>query len=117
MFFLSWLTARRSGTASVCLITLTDSPARQFFCEAAVIKGRGVIFVSCVCLLWRLPVRMDWSTRRVVDLMEMILMSAGTLSPTSVHTDRDALRYSCRLVPLTGPRRPECGATTGRLRD
>lgn len=29
-----------------------------------------------------LPVRMDWSTRRVVDLMEIILMSAGTLSPT-----------------------------------
>lgn len=82
MFFLSWLTARGSGTASVCLITLTDSPGRQFFCEAAVIKGRGVILVSCVCLLWRLPVRMDWSTRRVVDLMEMILMSAGTLSPT-----------------------------------
>lgn len=27
MFFLSWLTARGSGTASVCLITLTDSPA------------------------------------------------------------------------------------------
>ncbi|TNN83410.1 hypothetical protein EYF80_006391 [Liparis tanakae] len=26
MFFLSWLTARASGTASVCLITLTDSP-------------------------------------------------------------------------------------------
>lgn len=25
---------------------------------------------------------MDWSTRRVVDLMETILMSAGTLSPT-----------------------------------
>lgn len=32
-----------------------------------------------------IPVRMDWSTRRVVDLMEMILISAGTLSPTSVH--------------------------------
>lgn len=29
-----------------------------------------------------LPVRMDWSTRRVVDLIETILMSAGTLSPT-----------------------------------
>lgn len=26
MFFLSWLTALRSGTDSVCLITLTDSP-------------------------------------------------------------------------------------------
>ncbi len=31
MFFLSWLTARRSGTASVCLITLTDSPVRHKF--------------------------------------------------------------------------------------
>lgn len=29
-----------------------------------------------------LPVRIDWSTRRVVDFMEVILMSAGTLSPT-----------------------------------
>lgn len=27
MFFLSWLTARGSGTGSVCLITETDSPA------------------------------------------------------------------------------------------
>ena len=26
MFFLSWLTARGSGTGSVCLITDTDSP-------------------------------------------------------------------------------------------
>lgn len=26
MFFLSWLTALGSGTDSVCLITLTDSP-------------------------------------------------------------------------------------------
>lgn len=25
---------------------------------------------------------MDWSTRRVVDFMEVTLMSAGTLSPT-----------------------------------
>lgn len=31
IFFLSWLTARGSGTASVCLITETDSPAGQFF--------------------------------------------------------------------------------------
>lgn len=30
-----------------------------------------------------LPVRMDWSTLRVVDLMEQIRMSAGTLSPTA----------------------------------
>lgn len=29
-----------------------------------------------------LPVRMDWSTLRVVDLIEQIRMSAGTLSPT-----------------------------------
>lgn len=53
MFFLSWLTARGSGTGSVCLITDTDS-----------------------------PVRMDWSTLRVVERMEVSLMSAGTLSPT-----------------------------------
>ena len=29
-----------------------------------------------------LPVRIDWSTRRVVDLMHTSLISAGTLSPT-----------------------------------
>lgn len=29
MFFLSWLTALRSGTDSVCLITLTDSPENK----------------------------------------------------------------------------------------
>ena len=29
-----------------------------------------------------LPVRMDWSTLSVVDLMEERRMSAGTLSPT-----------------------------------
>lgn len=28
MFFLSWLTARGSGTGSVCLMTETDSPAK-----------------------------------------------------------------------------------------
>lgn len=30
-----------------------------------------------------IPVRMDWSTRRVVDFIEVTLMSAGTLSPTN----------------------------------
>lgn len=54
MFFLSWFTARGSGTGSVCLSTETDS-----------------------------PVKMDWSTLRVVDRMEVSLMSAGTLSPTA----------------------------------
>lgn len=34
------------------------------------------------CEIHCLPVRMDWSTLRVVDLMEVSLMSAGTLSPT-----------------------------------
>lgn len=61
--------------------------------------------------------RMDWSTRRVVDLMEMILMSAGTLSPTSVHTDRNRLSYSCRIVTLTDPQQPERSATGGWLRE
>lgn len=55
MFFLSWLTARGSGTGSVCFSTDTDS-----------------------------PVRIDWSTLRVVERMEASLMSAGTLSPTVV---------------------------------
>lgn len=58
MFFLSWLTARGSGTGSVCLSTDTDS-----------------------------PVRMDWSTLRVVERMEVSLMSAGTLSPTVVKNE------------------------------
>ena len=53
MFFLSWLTARGSGTGSVCFSTDTDS-----------------------------PVKMDWSTRSVVERMEVRRMSAGTLSPT-----------------------------------
>lgn len=30
-----------------------------------------------------LPVRIDWSTLSVVDLMEVNLISAGTLSPTN----------------------------------
>lgn len=55
MFFLSWLTARGSGTGSVCFSTDTDS-----------------------------PVRIDWSTLRVVERMEASRMSAGTLSPTVV---------------------------------
>ena len=29
-----------------------------------------------------LPVKIDWSTLSVVDLIEVIRMSAGTLSPT-----------------------------------
>lgn len=53
MFFLSWFTARGSGTGSVCLSTETDS-----------------------------PVKIDWSTLSVVERMEVSLMSAGTLSPT-----------------------------------
>lgn len=53
MFFLSWLTARGSGTGSVCFRMDTDS-----------------------------PVRMDWSTLKVVERMEVSRMSAGTLSPT-----------------------------------
>lgn len=46
---------------------------------------------------------MDWSTRRVVDLMEMILMSAGTLSPTSVHTKERhrEIEKTIKLSPIT----------------
>lgn len=32
---------------------------------------------------WASPVRMDWSTRSVVDLISMRRRSAGTLSPTT----------------------------------
>lgn len=80
------------------------------FCEVEVIEGSAFILVSRVCLFGHPPVRIDWSTRRVVDLMEMILMSAGTLSPTSVRTDRNRLSYSRRIVN-------ECSATGGWLRE
>lgn len=43
---------------------------------------KSIFIYFLLCLTVGIPVRMDWSTRRVVDLMEMILMSAGTLSPT-----------------------------------
>lgn len=58
MFFLSWLTALGSGTGSVCFRTDTDS-----------------------------PVRIDWSTLRVVERIDVNLMSAGTLSPTGEDGD------------------------------
>lgn len=35
-----------------------------------------------------LPVRIDWSTLSVVDLIEDSLMSAGTLSPTVDRNER-----------------------------
>lgn len=38
--------------------------------------------LSCSSQTSTVPVRMDWSTLRVVDLIEVILISAGTLSPT-----------------------------------
>lgn len=34
------------------------------------------------------PVRMDWSTLSVVDLMEVRRISAGTLSPTNKITNK-----------------------------
>lgn len=46
------------------------------------IKDRCFPENRCFSLRNSLPVRIDWSTRRVVDFMEVILMSAGTLSPT-----------------------------------
>lgn len=103
MFFLSWLTARGSGTGSVCLITDTDSPIenrqthtytklssrhwrmsttdieqnKQQKCYSASIQVTALSFCFST-----VPVRIDWSTRRVVDLIETIRISAGTLSPT-----------------------------------
>lgn len=54
MFFLSWLTARGSGTASVCLITLTDSPVGQFFCDVKAIEGSTfIVCFKCVSVLTR----------------------------------------------------------------
>lgn len=91
MFFLSWLTALGSGTASLCLITLTDSPEREnrkkLFKTTNADKKEKHVWRD-QRLLESLPVRMDWSTRRVVDLMLTILMSAGTLSPTVGITEK-----------------------------
>ena len=44
------------------------------------------------------PVRMDWSTRRVVDRISMIRMSAGTLSPTT-RTRAEQLRQAGPAAP------------------
>lgn len=111
MFFLSWLTALGSGTGSVCLMTDTDSPGEeQEHCGgvygsllghtqelsfgpvtfsppnilAHVHTAGNFHHVHQRCVsVWRVvPVRMDWSTRNVVDLIEVTRMSAGTLSPT-----------------------------------
>lgn len=71
MFFLSWLTARGSGTGSVCFSTDTDS-----------------------------PVRIDWSTLRVVERMEASLMSAGTLSPTVVTKKKKGPSVSLSVIYL-----------------
>lgn len=54
MFVMSCLTARRSGTTSVDLFTLTLS-----------------------------PVRIAWSTRKLLDDIDINLQSAGTRSPTA----------------------------------
>lgn len=70
MFFLSWLTARGSGTGSVCFRMDTDS-----------------------------PVRMDWSTLRVVEHMEVSRMSAGTLSPTE---EKQVQKRETRIIFLSG---------------
>lgn len=67
----------------MCLITLTDSPEEKEIRDFLNAKTLGQEKHNCkVTFKETLPVRMDWSTRRVVDLMETILMSAGTLSPT-----------------------------------
>ena len=64
----SWLTARGSGTGSECLITDTDSPVRR-----------------------------DWSTLRVVDLICKILISAGILSPTETSTISPGTRSRAKI--------------------
>lgn len=45
-----------------------------------------------------LPVRIDWSTLSVVDLIEVNLMSAGTLSPTMDRNNKaqETLKYHLR---------------------
>lgn len=54
------------------------------------------------------PVRMDWSTRRVVERISMIRMSAGTLSPTA--------RTRAEQVALAAPNTPGMGITNPELR-
>jgi hypothetical protein len=57
IFVMSCFTAFKSGTSSICLLTLSLS-----------------------------PVRMAWSTLKLLDDMESNLQSAGILSPTAMDT-------------------------------
>lgn len=56
------------------------------------------------------PVRMDWSTRRVVERISMIRMSAGTLSPTA-GTGAEQL---CQEA-LAAPNSPGMGTANPKL--
>lgn len=110
---MSWNTIRRTHREQHVFLVLVDGSGvgdsvgvldhadgltcATDFSEAAALRASAIIFFffllacTCACVVPRLPVRMDWSTRSVVDLMEMILMSAGTLSPTSVHTQTETV--------------------------
>lgn len=82
----------------VCVLDHADRLAckRRRFCVRGGSQERRQTFKNAP--FQHLPVRMDWSTRRVVDLMEMILISAGTLSPTIVHTNTEMIQEILRLI-------------------
>lgn len=56
------------------------------------------------------PVRMDWSTRSVVDLMVRMRMSAGTLSPTVERVAESEVSRERSFLPSQG--KPDLGLTT-----
>lgn len=72
----SWINKR---TRSMALHYLLNLHWNVPFCQNNKQNGKGDTIVTHTPIL---PVRMDWSTRRVVDFMDVILISAGTLSPT-----------------------------------
>lgn len=61
------------------MITDTDSPKEHTGSFKSIL---GSEMQRCSSQMSTVPVRMDWSTLRVVDLIDVILISAGTLSPT-----------------------------------
>lgn len=69
---------------------------------------------SSLCSMRRhTPVRIDWSTRRVVERISMIRMSAGTLSPTA-RTRAEQVALAALNTPGMGTANPELRPTMCR---
>ena len=65
MFFLSWLTARGSGTASINLITETDSPVRRAWSTR-----RVVLLISCTVVHFCIQKTKSWITTSGSPILE-----------------------------------------------